>query len=92
MTSPDIDIVDKLRFWQSRAERHSHGQAPVDYVTLRQAADEIERLRNELKLILVKVVDVSNLLQKNHGETIEEIKRLRDELRKSDMMSEQEES
>jgi hypothetical protein len=47
MTSPDIDIVDKLRFWQSRAKRHAYGSAPVDYVTLRQAADEIVLLRGK---------------------------------------------
>ena len=41
------DLVSKLRRWAAIAENHYSGTAPVDYVLLREAADEIERLRAE---------------------------------------------
>ena len=39
------DAKEALRRWQAIAERHRSGTAEVDYVVLRNAADEIERLQ-----------------------------------------------
>lgn len=42
-----MNTPDKLRRWAAIAERQRSGAAPVDYVLLRTAADEIERLEAE---------------------------------------------
>ena len=79
MTSPDIDIVDKLRFWQARGERHTSGAAPVDYMTLRQAADEIVGLMRELANEAASSGQVISELRRVYTEQRAEIKRLREE-------------
>lgn len=45
---PTTDVLTRLSRWATLAEKSHHGAAAVDYVTLRDAADEIERLRAEL--------------------------------------------
>jgi len=45
------DILKRLRSWQSIAANNHAGVAPVDYVVLRDAADEIERLTRELAVV-----------------------------------------
>ncbi len=39
------DVINKLRRWAALADKSPHGAVPIDYVCLREAVDEIERLQ-----------------------------------------------
>lgn len=41
----NTELVETLRRWQRLAQKGKYGAAAVDYVTLRDAADEIDRLQ-----------------------------------------------
>lgn len=65
-------IEDKLRRYQAVAElRHRSGAAEVDYVTLRDAASEIDRLRLERDEARKIAINLYRFL--SHHEAVPEI-------------------
>jgi hypothetical protein len=64
--------LEKLRRWQAIAERHRSQTADVDAVALREAADEIERLRGDLSALQETLTGVKSM----HADALEESERL----------------
>ena len=65
------DVLDQLKRWQALAEKSPHGAAAVDYVTLRNAVQEIERLLGALCVAVGLISTMPQFSDKHPQEVME---------------------